>query len=187
MSQVSGTIVPSWSSFVYGGEKVAAPRRAQSHVQLRFTLFKGTTRHRPRLHHQARGTGVLRAMIKALIDSSVGLEVKGAITMTTATLEVKGLRTVRYIPKSGEHQLSINLGLADASTVFEFAKQIGVQPEIVQIPSKSGIEIHALLICESLDTSPLSEGIKLSNQLDELTERINPDAIRHVYGRTQAA
>jgi len=107
--------------------------------------------------------------------------------MTTATLEVKGLRTVRYIPKSGEHQLSINLGLADASTVFEFAKQIGVKPDIVQIPSKSVIEIHALLICESLDTSPLSEGIKLSNQLDELTERINPDAIRHVYGRTQAA
>ena len=71
MSQVSGTIVPSWSSFVYGGEKVAAPRRAHCvalaegvpHVQLRFTLFKSTTRHRPRLHHQARGTGVLRAMI----------------------------------------------------------------------------------------------------------------------------
>jgi hypothetical protein len=102
--------------------------------------------------------------------------------MVTATLEIKGLRTLRYIPKPSEHQLSINLGLADATTVFEFAKQIGVQPEIVQIPSRSGIEIHALLICESLDVSPLGEDTELGHRLDELATLINPDAIRHVYG-----
>ncbi|MGV0029351.1 hypothetical protein, partial [Phormidesmis priestleyi] len=34
-------------------------------VQRRCTLVKGTVRHCPRLHPQARGTGVLRAMIKS--------------------------------------------------------------------------------------------------------------------------
>jgi hypothetical protein len=36
----------------------------QSLAQLRFASFKGSVRHRPRLHPQARGTGVLRAINK---------------------------------------------------------------------------------------------------------------------------
>ncbi|MGV0029347.1 hypothetical protein ACFE35_30565, partial [Phormidesmis priestleyi ANT.L61.2] len=37
-------------------------------VQRRCTLVKGTVRHCPRLHPQARGTGVLRAMIKSCTE-----------------------------------------------------------------------------------------------------------------------
>lgn len=103
---------------------------------------------------------------------------------TTATVE--GIRTIRYIPSPGEHQLSINLGLADAATVFEFAKAMGFKPEIVQVPSRTGVEIHALLLCERVDSSPLGDS-ELSEQLDELATRINPDAIRHVYGRLRTA
>jgi len=99
----------------------------------------------------------------------------------TATL-VKGIRTVRYIPSPGEHQLSINLGLADHATVFEFAKAQGFIPEIVQISTVQGIEIHALLLAEQVGQSPLS-GSQLSQALDQLADKINPDAIRHVYGR----
>jgi len=95
---------------------------------------------------------------------------------------IKGLRTIRYIPKPGEHQLSVNLGLADAATVFEFATEIGAKPEIVQIPTDSGVEIHALLVHEQMGHSPLGES-ELSDKLDALAGRINSDAIRHVYGR----
>jgi len=107
--------------------------------------------------------------------------------MTTATV-IKNLRTVRFIPKPGEHQLSVNLGLAEAAIVFEFASEMGFKPEIVQIPTLDGIEIHALLLSESLDESPMhDETSELSRKLDELSARINPDAIRHVYGRLKAA
>jgi hypothetical protein len=104
--------------------------------------------------------------------------------MTTATLTIEGIRTVRYIPRPGEHQLSINLGLADAATVFEFARELGVKPEVVQIPTRSGVEVHALLVCEHSERSAL--GGNLSGRLDELATKINPDAIRHVYGRLKS-
>jgi hypothetical protein len=106
---------------------------------------------------------------------------------TTMAATVKDLRTVRYIPKPGEHQLSINLGLADAAIVFELAREIGSKPEIVQIPTNKGIEIHALLICEHCNTSPLWEETTLFKKLDEFSDRINSDAIRHVYGKSKAA
>ncbi|PSB33930.1 hypothetical protein [Stenomitos frigidus] len=99
----------------------------------------------------------------------------------TATL-VKGIRTVKYIPSLGEHQLSINLGLADHATVFEFARTQGFVPEIVQISTVQGLEIHALLLSERVDQSPLN-GSNLSEALDYLADKINADAIRHVYGR----
>ena len=63
MSQVGKAIVPSYDSLVYGAEKGSVPRRCQSHVQLRFTLFKASTRHRSRLHPKAQGAWVLRAII----------------------------------------------------------------------------------------------------------------------------
>ncbi len=103
--------------------------------------------------------------------------------MTTAT--IKDIRTIRYAPSPGEHQLSINLGLADPAIVFEFARGLGLGFEIVQIPTAQGVEIHALLLFEKSESLPF--GSELSDQLDELATQINPDAIRHVYGRLQAA
>lgn len=106
----------------------------------------------------------------------------------TATATVKDLRAIRYIPQPGEHQLSINLGLVDAAIVFEFARSLGLGFEVVQIPTRSGIEIHALLLCEQgVGKSPLESDSELSRRLDELADEINSDAIRHVYGRLKAA
>lgn len=102
-----------------------------------------------------------------------------------ATATVQGIRTVQYAPSPGEHQLSINLGVADAAIVFEFAREIGVKPEIVQIPTRQGIEIHALLLSEQSESLPFES--ELSDKLDELAAKINPDAIRHVYGRLKVA
>lgn len=106
----------------------------------------------------------------------------------TATAVVKDIRTIRGIPSPGEYQLSINLGLADPAIVFEFARSMELGFEVVQIPTRSGIEIHALLLCEQgVETSPLEEDSELSQRLDELADQINGDAIRHVYGRLKAA
>lgn len=98
---------------------------------------------------------------------------------------VKDIKTVRYRPQPGERQLSINLGLAEAAIVLEFAKAHGLGFDVVQIPTGQGIEIHALLLSDTSDTSPF--GNDLSDLLDELSTRINPNAIRHVWGRLQAA
>jgi hypothetical protein len=108
--------------------------------------------------------------------------------MTTATASpVKGLRTIRYIPAPGEHQLSINLGLVNLATVIEFAHHLGVTPELVQIPGRDGVEVHALLICEQLPESPMAEESELSMKVDQLAEQIGSFApIRHVYGRRNA-
>lgn len=106
--------------------------------------------------------------------------------MTAATATVKDIRTIRYRPDPGMHHLSINLGLADFEAVSEFAREIGVKPEIVQIPTVQGVEIHALLISEECDSSPLGNS-ELADKLDKLSARINPDAIRHVYGRLKVA
>ena len=103
----------------------------------------------------------------------------------TTTATVKDLRTIRYVPKPGEHQLSINLGLADAATVLDFTREMGLGFEVVQIHTRQGIEIHALLLCKQSESLPF--GSRLSDKLDELATRVSPDAIRHVYGRLNAA
>jgi len=59
---------------------------------------------------------------------------------------------------------------------------MGFTPEIVQIPTQQGVEIHALLLSEHLEGSPLGEGL-LSDRLDELTSRISPSTLRHIYGQ----
>ena len=100
--------------------------------------------------------------------------------MTAATMTaVQGIRTLHFIPQKGEHQLSVNLALADAAAVFEMARSLGFAPEIVQIPTRSGIEIHALLLCAP---EPPDQFFALSDRLDEWCDRINFDAVRHVYG-----
>jgi hypothetical protein len=102
---------------------------------------------------------------------------------------VKDLRTIRNIPRPGEHQLSINLGLANTETVLRFARENGLGFELVQIQTRDGIEIHALLLAEEgVESLPFgSEGSEISDKLDELSSQINPDAIRHVYGKLKAA
>lgn len=72
--------------------------------------------------------------------------------------------------------------MADPAIVLEFAREMGFTPEIVRIPVKEGVEIHALPLSEQLETSPLGHG-SLRYRVDALAKRIHPDAIRHVYGR----
>lgn len=96
------------------------------------------------------------------------------------TAAIVGLRSLSFIPALGEHALSVNLALVDPSLVWDTAKLLGFKPELVQITSRFGTEIHALLFLEQLDGKPLN-WTTLDDQTERLAEQIDPIAIRHVY------
>jgi hypothetical protein len=99
----------------------------------------------------------------------------------TATIAppVTGLRVLKSIPEPGMSYLSVNLTLADSSEVFSIAKQLGFQPELVQMPMKDHTQIHALLWSGPIDQTPPS----LDDQFDRLNDAIDPMAIRYASGQ----
>jgi hypothetical protein len=101
----------------------------------------------------------------------------------TATATIQGIKTLTYPPARGEHYLSVNLALVNPAEVWEVSKALGLEPELVQIANRSGtnIEIHALLYHEQTNGDPLCVP-ELDAKIDLLADRINTDAIRHVYG-----
>jgi hypothetical protein len=99
----------------------------------------------------------------------------------TATIAppVTGLRILKSIPEPGMSYLSVNLTLADSAEVFSIAKQLGFQPELVQMPMKDHTQIHALLWSGAIDQTPPS----LDDQFDRLNDVIDPMAIRYASGQ----
>ena len=98
--------------------------------------------------------------------------------MTTATIE--GIRTISYIPAKGRRFLSVNLALVNLAEIGDIAKELGFKQELVQIPARSGVQIHALLWeGANADTPP-----DLDERVDALAERINTDAIRYAWSRS---
>jgi hypothetical protein len=56
------------------------------------------------------------------------------------------VRTVQFIPQPGERIFSVNLAMVDAGDLWPIAKELGLNPEIVQFVYRSGdAEIHAML------------------------------------------
>lgn len=105
-----------------------------------------------------------------------------------ASPPIQGLKALSYPPKRGEHYLSVNLAeVDDVVKVFDLAKELGFKPELVQITTRRGeTEIHALLFHEQTSGEPFASN--LDEQLYQLADEINTDAIRHCYGgRFQAA
>jgi hypothetical protein len=96
--------------------------------------------------------------------------------MTTATLE--DVKTLPYIPAKGQRFLSVNLALVDLVAITEVAKELGFKPELVQMPSRSGTQIHALLWHGAIADTPAD----MDERVNTLAERINPDAIRYATG-----
>lgn len=99
--------------------------------------------------------------------------------MTTSA--IKGIKSISYIPNKGDHYLFVNLAVIDGAEVWEIAKELGFKPQLVQIAHRFGLEIHALLFLEQRDGAPLG-WTDLDNKIDALADRIDPRAIRHVYG-----
>lgn len=103
------------------------------------------------------------------------------MTTTISTPIIQGLKSISYPPKRGERYLSIDLTkVDDVAKVFDVAAELGFKPELVQISTRAGVEIHALLLHEQTDGEPLLSN--LDEQLDQLAEEINTEAIRHCYG-----
>jgi hypothetical protein len=96
--------------------------------------------------------------------------------MTTATLE--SVKILPYIPARGQRFLSVNLALVDLVEITEFAREMGLKPELVQMPAKSGIQIHALLWQGAIADTPT----EMNTWVDALADRVNPDAIRYATG-----
>lgn len=96
--------------------------------------------------------------------------------MTTAPIE--GIRTLSYIPVQGQRFLSVNLALVDLKEIGALATDLGFKLELVQIPSKSGIQVHALLWEGAMTETPTD----LDDRVDTLADRVNPDAIRYAAG-----
>ena len=93
--------------------------------------------------------------------------------MTVAT--ERKVRTVKFIPKLGEQIFSVNLAMVDLSELTAIGHRLGFKPEVVQVEYRSGAtEIHAMLWQGSIDEAPCD----LEAKYDELSELINPDAIR---------
>lgn len=101
--------------------------------------------------------------------------------MATTTATIQGIRHLSYPPGKGEHYLSVNLALVDPAEVWEAARELKFKPELVQISSKFGMEIHALLFHEQTSGEPI-QTVELDAKIDRLADRINTDAIRHTYG-----
>jgi hypothetical protein len=99
----------------------------------------------------------------------------------TATATIPGIKALTHPPSKGEHYLSINLAKVDPVEVWDIARELGFKPELVQVSTRFGIEIHALLFHETTDGNPLST-INLDAQIDKLADKIDPSAIRHTYG-----
>ncbi|MBW4523415.1 MAG: hypothetical protein KME16_27565 [Scytolyngbya sp. HA4215-MV1] len=96
--------------------------------------------------------------------------------MTTATIE--GIKTFRAIPEPGKRFLSVNLALVDLSELSEIAKELELKPELVQMQSKSGVQIHALLWHGAISDTPAD----MDERVDVLADRINTEAIRYATG-----
>ena len=96
--------------------------------------------------------------------------------MGTATIE--DIKTISTIPEKGMRYLSVNVGAVDVGDIWQLAKAKGFTPELVQIPFRTGTEIHALLWSGPIDETPAD----LEDTLYELADRIENDAIRYASG-----
>lgn len=91
---------------------------------------------------------------------------------------IEGIKTLFPIPEQGQRFLSVNLALVDLADLSDAAKALGFKPELVQIPYRSGIQVHALLWQGTIaDTPP-----NMDERVDSLADLINPDAICYAAG-----
>ncbi len=89
------------------------------------------------------------------------------------------IKTWRPIPERGQRFFSVNLGLVALPELLRLIADWGLQPEIVQMPCRSGIQIHALLWKGEIADTP----DWLEEKVDWLAGEINPDAIRFASGQ----
>ncbi len=104
--------------------------------------------------------------------------------MTTATIDIQGIRTVSGIPPACQRHLSVYLAIVSLTDALEVAKDLGFVPQLVLIAYRNApAEIHALLWEGAVDETPAN----WDETIDQLADQINPQAIRCCWSRTEAA
>jgi hypothetical protein len=98
------------------------------------------------------------------------------------TLE-RTVRNLSFVPKKGHRIFSVNLKMVDVGELWQIAKEMGFQPELIHLRyADETPQVHALLWEGALTDQPSD----LEDQYDALGEMIDPDAIYFAAGRSQA-
>jgi hypothetical protein len=98
------------------------------------------------------------------------------------TLE-RTVRNLSFVPKKGHRIFSVNLKMVDVGELWQIAKEMGFQPELIHLRyADETPQVHALLWEGALIDQPSN----LEDQYDQLGETIDPDAIYFAAGRSQA-
>jgi hypothetical protein len=97
------------------------------------------------------------------------------------TLE-RTVRNLSFVPKKGHRIFSVNLKMVDVGELWQIAKEMGFQPELIHLRyADETPQVHVLLWEGALTDQPLN----LEAQYDQLGETIDPDAIYFAAGRSQ--
>lgn len=95
-----------------------------------------------------------------------------------AVATVQGIRSFNPIPAQGRRFLSLDISKADLFAVVSICRQLGFTLSMVQMQTRSGIQVHALLWEGAIEDTPDD----MDTKIDELSEAIDPDAIRYATG-----
>ncbi len=98
------------------------------------------------------------------------------------TLE-RTVRTLSFVPKKGHRIFTVNLKMVDVGELWQIAKDMSFQPELIHLRYEEETpQVHALLWEGVLGDQPSD----LDDRYDALAEMIDPDAIYFAAGRSQA-
>jgi hypothetical protein len=90
---------------------------------------------------------------------------------------------MNFVPKKGHRIFSVNLNMVDVGELWQIAKEMGFQPELIHLRyADETPQVHALLWEGALTDQPSD----LDDRYDALGEMIDPDAIYFAAGRSQA-
>ena len=100
----------------------------------------------------------------------------------TPTLE-RTVRNLSFVPKKGHRIFSVNLKMVDVGELWQIAKEMGFQPELIHLRyAEETPQVHALLWEGAIVDQPSN----LEEQYDTLGKMIDPDAIYFAAGRSQS-
>ena len=93
------------------------------------------------------------------------------------------VRNLSFVPKKGHRIFSVNLTMVDVGELWQIAKAMGFQPELIHLRyADETPQVHALLWEGPIEHQPSN----LDDQYDALGEMIDPDAIYFAAGRSQS-
>jgi hypothetical protein len=101
--------------------------------------------------------------------------------VAAAASTIQGIKVFRSIPKKGMRYLSVNLAGIDVAELMAMAATMGFKPEVVQVPVKSGIQIHALLWEGAIADTPSD----MDDKFDELWDKYEM-AVMYAAGQSRS-